>query len=190
MNSNNKRKKLAKIKRLVEMIEKGTGKKVRFIHRKRNLSEKQIKMKKMIEMIEEQTGKKVMFQKKRILKENENFIVKCNVGGETRYFSEFKDGKPQFTKHRSMATVFTKSGFYTLIKGAIPMYEPEVEPQKNNNNSSGVIKSVQEAAKKKSKHKRKKKYPWKKCEEDAEEEYGSKKQADKVCGAIKARAGK
>ena len=32
----------------------------------------------------------------------------------------------------------------------------------------------------------KKKYPWDKCEKNAEKEYGSKKTADKVCGAIKA----
>jgi len=176
-----KQDKLKKIKKLVEMIEKQSGKKVEFIQPKKKLSEKQIKIKKLIEMIQKESGKKVVFQeKKQMIKEGEDFVIKCDVGGKERYFIGFDNGKPQFTLDKSHATVFEKSGFYDLVKGAIPMYEPVAEPTKQQ-------MAMQEAKKKKSEKKKDKKYPWDKCEEDVEKEYGSKKQADKVCGAIKAK---
>jgi len=176
-----KQDKLKKIKKLVEMIEKQSGKKVEFVQPKKKLTEKQIKIKKLVEMIQKESGKKVIFQeKKQMIKEGEDFVIKCNVGGKDRFFREFDNGKPQFTEDRTQATVFGKSKFYDLIKGALPMYEPQAIPAKQQQ------MAMQEAKKKKS-EKKGKKYPWDKCEENAEEEYGSKKQADKVCGAIKAK---
>lgn len=208
--------KTRKINKLIEMIERESGKKVSF-NRPQKRSLKQVKINKLVEMIERETGKKVIFEEDDILRKGKDYAVKCNVGGKERYFVEFMDGKPQFTENKKRATVFTKTGFYDLIKGALPMYDPIPVGANSLSEASRDVRHLVKGdptriyedefddedfddlddfdddlleAKAKSKKSKHKKYPWDKCEKDAEKEYGSKKTADKVCGSIKAKSGK